>query len=325
MPLFGPPNVEKLSAKGDVQGLVKALGYEKDPSVQKAASQALAQLGEKAVEPLLLALKSAGEEGKKDAIVAALTQIGTPALEPLIEALGDESSGAYATEVLGRMGQPAVERLLAIVTEFHGPSGPKIRAATALGMIGENLEDESLREQIVNLLACRALYFDNMTSTRPKGWPAVAVGNIPDLEQPCYGALIRMGDVRTLHLMSMLAFASYMHQGMPELVFRAIAAKAGTRAIEPILAIIEQNPTSEHGNPLFQEPGTCGVVFQVLAELATGVEDNQLRDRVLRVLLGALRSGSNRALQHAKAALQTMTGQDFPDAQGWQQWWEAQK
>jgi len=29
MPLFGPPNVEKLKAKRDVKGLIKALGYQK--------------------------------------------------------------------------------------------------------------------------------------------------------------------------------------------------------------------------------------------------------------------------------------------------------
>ena len=30
MPLFGPPNVKKLKAKGNVKGLIKALGYDKD-------------------------------------------------------------------------------------------------------------------------------------------------------------------------------------------------------------------------------------------------------------------------------------------------------
>ena len=30
MGLFGPPNVEKLKAKSDIDGLIKALAYEKD-------------------------------------------------------------------------------------------------------------------------------------------------------------------------------------------------------------------------------------------------------------------------------------------------------
>jgi hypothetical protein len=38
MPLFGPPNVEKLKAKGDAPGLIKALGYQKDGPVHQAAS-----------------------------------------------------------------------------------------------------------------------------------------------------------------------------------------------------------------------------------------------------------------------------------------------
>ena len=40
MPLFGganPPNVEDLEAKGDVGGLIKALGYQKDGQLRSAA------------------------------------------------------------------------------------------------------------------------------------------------------------------------------------------------------------------------------------------------------------------------------------------------
>ena len=41
MPLFGPPNVDKLEANGDVPGLIKALGYEKDSGVRHDAARAL--------------------------------------------------------------------------------------------------------------------------------------------------------------------------------------------------------------------------------------------------------------------------------------------
>jgi hypothetical protein len=37
MPLFGPPNIPQLEAKGDTQGLIKALAY-KDAAIRIAAS-----------------------------------------------------------------------------------------------------------------------------------------------------------------------------------------------------------------------------------------------------------------------------------------------
>jgi len=57
MPLFGPPNVEGLKAKGDVKGLIKALSYRKDSgTVRKAAAEALVKIGIPAIEQLITAL-----------------------------------------------------------------------------------------------------------------------------------------------------------------------------------------------------------------------------------------------------------------------------
>lgn len=44
MSLFRP-NVEKLAAKGDIAGLVKALAYERDPQIAPAAATALVAIG----------------------------------------------------------------------------------------------------------------------------------------------------------------------------------------------------------------------------------------------------------------------------------------
>lgn len=41
-----PPNVEKLKAKGNVKGLIKALGYKKNGTIRKAAAEALVALYE---------------------------------------------------------------------------------------------------------------------------------------------------------------------------------------------------------------------------------------------------------------------------------------
>jgi HEAT repeat protein len=54
MPLFGPPGVAKLKAKGDVPGLIKALGRQKNSAVRQAGATALGHLCDaRAVEPLI--------------------------------------------------------------------------------------------------------------------------------------------------------------------------------------------------------------------------------------------------------------------------------
>ena len=42
MPLFGPPNIEKLKEKRDVEGLIKALRH-KDAKIRCDAAEALAR------------------------------------------------------------------------------------------------------------------------------------------------------------------------------------------------------------------------------------------------------------------------------------------
>ena len=56
--LFGPPDVENLKAKKDVEGLTKALEYKKDNDVRAEAAVALGKLrDERAIEPIIHALK----------------------------------------------------------------------------------------------------------------------------------------------------------------------------------------------------------------------------------------------------------------------------
>lgn len=116
MSLFGPPNVERLKAKGDIKGLIKALGYEKDSEVRKAAAQALGEIGD------------------------------TRAVEPLIEALNKDNWGNLvidAAKALGELGDTrAVEPLIAILKK--GSQYERIAAAEALSKIGDARGDESL-------------------------------------------------------------------------------------------------------------------------------------------------------------------------------------
>jgi HEAT repeat protein len=107
MPIFGPPNANKLQAKGDVPGLIKALGFKKDPAVRRDAAAALGQLGDsRAVEPLLAALSDVEPEVRAS-VAAALGLLGElSAVEPLIGALQDDdpSVRTAAALALGGLG-----------------------------------------------------------------------------------------------------------------------------------------------------------------------------------------------------------------------------
>ncbi|MBN1264817.1 MAG: HEAT repeat domain-containing protein [Anaerolineales bacterium] len=85
MALFGPPNIDKLKTRGDVEGLIKALDYKKesraDSKVRASAARALGELkAEQAVEHLIKALD---EYWLKDSVQEALANIGTPAVGQL--------------------------------------------------------------------------------------------------------------------------------------------------------------------------------------------------------------------------------------------------
>src|SRR5664280_2705484 len=137
MPIFGPPDPAKLEAGGDVSGLIKALGYEKDAGVRAAAASSLGRIGEsRAVEPLIAVLADASRDVRQ-AATGALNLIGDPrAVQPLIGVLNDwdPTVRQTAANALARFGAPAVEALNGALTD----SIPEVRqaAARALGTIG---------------------------------------------------------------------------------------------------------------------------------------------------------------------------------------------
>ena len=148
--LFGPPNVEKMKARRDVNGLIKALGYQKGDSfdarsIRRDAARALGELEDpRAVEPLIAAL---GDERSdvRQAAAEALGKIKDPrAVEPLIAALGDERSDMRqaAAKALGAIGDArTMEPLIAALKDAEW----RVReaAAQALDHLGwEPAQDE---------------------------------------------------------------------------------------------------------------------------------------------------------------------------------------
>ena len=138
MGLFGPPNIEKLKAKRDVKGLVKALRYPKDTSVCKKAAEALGELGDiGAVKPLIIALKDVEIDVRK-AAVEALAQIADiRTVQPLIEILQDVNNSLQraAAEALGQIGDAhAIDPLITALKAID-PTLRKV-AADSLEKIG---------------------------------------------------------------------------------------------------------------------------------------------------------------------------------------------
>lgn len=70
----GKPDVDALKAQGDVDGLIEALRYQKDPNVRRAAAVALGELGDQRAK---VPLHGALEDDDSDVRVAAQTALGT--------------------------------------------------------------------------------------------------------------------------------------------------------------------------------------------------------------------------------------------------------
>lgn len=85
------PNVEKLKAKKDVEGLIEALDFEKhrDVDLIRDAVGALAEIGKPTVEPLIQALKHEDETVRSYAAEAFQEIADRRAVEPLIHTLQD--------------------------------------------------------------------------------------------------------------------------------------------------------------------------------------------------------------------------------------------
>jgi HEAT repeat protein len=139
VPSFRPPDVEKLRADGDAQGLIKALGYRKDARVRRDAAEALGSCGDAgSIEFLMTALKDESWSVRK-AAVQALGQIQySRALGPFMVALedGSEEVRKAAALALGHIGD--ISAVQPLVSALHDDSwGVRGAAAKALGELGD--------------------------------------------------------------------------------------------------------------------------------------------------------------------------------------------
>lgn len=114
MPLFGPPNIEKMQAKHDVNGLIKALGY-KDDDIKCDAVKALGEIGDpSAVAPLVAMFQTTSRPIFRfedidiwtEIVVALgnLGDVGNPlVVETLVKAFKESEGAAQRNRVGGAL------------------------------------------------------------------------------------------------------------------------------------------------------------------------------------------------------------------------------
>ncbi len=252
MGFFGPPNIEKMKAKNDVKGLVKALGYQKDEDVRKAAAEALSRIGAPAVEPLTSALKD------KDADVCsaaarALGRIGDPrAVEPLTTALGSKSKRVReaVAEALGEIGDPrAVVPLIATLMRY--PIGRGAAAKEALDRLGW---DKAISfgpmavEPLIHVLehsdvhVCEAALDVLVKIGQPAVEPLTAAlkNEASKVRRNAALALGEIGDPRAVN--PLIATLEDKHSDVYMAGVEAMVKIDATRAVEPLIAALRYEP-----------------------------------------------------------------------------------
>jgi len=158
MPI-GRPNVERLDARGLVEGLVRAAKYKKDPEVAEQARQAL----ERRMPILLDTFQS---KNTRHMVLArdAFHQIGQPAVPFLADVVnhGDTGRRQDAVHVLGEVGLPTVLPALADALKDRD-SGVRLLAVRSLSKIAGPRSDELIesalrdRDEAVRVAALKAL------------------------------------------------------------------------------------------------------------------------------------------------------------------------
>ena len=132
------PDIEKMKREGDVNGLINALEYTEDEGIQTSATDALGNMGDRAIGPLCTALGHSSSEIRYYA-AEALGIIRDPrSVAPLIGILHDPDDDVRcsAVEALGKIGDPrAVEPLLQMLRDPNGEVQKQV--ALALGQIGD--------------------------------------------------------------------------------------------------------------------------------------------------------------------------------------------
>lgn len=139
---FSAPDVAKLQAKGDLEGLVRATGYKRDERVRDSARRALCEqldfligrLATRNIRELMVV---------RDALVAC----GSPAVEAMVFVHTDGQSVHRRQDTAYVLGMTGDERAVPVLVDALRDTDAALRmvAAEALGKIGDPRAAEPLR------------------------------------------------------------------------------------------------------------------------------------------------------------------------------------
>jgi HEAT repeat protein len=161
MALFGPPDVERLNARGNVEGLIRAAKYKRDEKVREAARAALAQMTD-----FLIGELNTKNIRRLGLVREALMLIGKPAVDRMIWVHTDKQSAHRRQDITFVLGEMrAKEAVPVLITALRDPDALLRRlAAEALGKIGDARAAGPLRialgddNAVVSKVATRALH-----------------------------------------------------------------------------------------------------------------------------------------------------------------------
>ena len=303
MPLF-KPNIEKMLAKGDAKGLIKALSYKRDNTVRAAAASALAVIEPPAVEALIKTLRNRDENASVlEAAAQALGQIGDArAIEPLIDRLVayyslTASETTVLASALAEIGPPAVEglvdKLKTKITSSFDSTRDIDFLASALVEIGppavepliDKLKDESERTREV---AAKALgEIGDVRAVEPL---------IERLEEKHYvreavvKALGQIGDTRAIE-----PLIKRLKDNNDVTAARALAQIGDTQAIEPLIEKLKGDPHIDLCIAIAHELGEIGDIRAIEPLIKKLMDDSEDVRRAVAFALGKI--GDARAVE----------------------------
>jgi HEAT repeat protein len=216
MGLFGPPNVDRLKAKNDVRGLIKALRYKPDRGVRAEAANALYGIGPKVADA---GLRLRAEKALFAALMDDYSPVRTMSTGAMLEIGRTLSSGAIL-----KIGSPAFRQAIASLKDRN--SDVRERAAGALGKIGLLVKDAALRLRAIDPLI--AVLEDASTSVRKAA--AGSLGRI--------GAQLQDAEHRARIVTLLIAVLKDREKDVRQIAVLALGWMADSRAVEPLIAAL---------------------------------------------------------------------------------------
>ena len=256
MSLFGPPDVGKLKARGNVAGLIRALHYRKDET-RREALEALVGMGEQAVPRLVAAIVSGSALECE-----ALRRIGVPAVGLLIDALKDDYRRDSAVSVLGEIGDPrAVDPLIRALIDARNRSIDRLgnydtfaakAAQAALVQLGASaVQPVSAMLSRTGVLPqareCLARVLGKIGDPRAVESLIYVLENPYEAVQVRYGAVLALGEIGDPRAVEpLIATLADKDPMMREAAVLALGEIGDPRAVEPLTATLaDKDPTMQ--------------------------------------------------------------------------------